>query len=128
MIECESKEWNKNFHLLDFLKLYKYRYVCHSQSRGLSIYEIDGSKNKVYCQCLCLLAKLFLDHKTLYFDVEPFLFYVLTQQTTEVSINLNFKFCSNLAHGYSQTSSPVSCNYIDSFGDRSTNIFVVAYW
>lgn len=27
---------------------------------------------------LCLLAKLFLDHKTLYYDVEPFLFYVLT--------------------------------------------------
>lgn len=53
------------------------------RDRGLSIYEIDGSKNKVYCQCLCLLAKLFLDHKTLYFDVEPFLFYVLTQQTTE---------------------------------------------
>jgi histone acetyltransferase MYST1 len=28
---------------------------------------------------MCLLAKLFLDHKTLYFDVEPFLFYVLTE-------------------------------------------------
>jgi GNAT superfamily N-acetyltransferase len=26
-----------------------------------------------------LLAKLFLDHKTLYFDVSPFLFYVLTE-------------------------------------------------
>ena len=24
---------------------------------------------QVYCQCLCLLAKLFLDHKTLYYDV-----------------------------------------------------------
>lgn len=34
---------------------------------------------QVYCQNLCLLAKLFLDHKTLYFDVEPFLFYVLTE-------------------------------------------------
>lgn len=34
--------------------------------------------NKLYCQNLCLLAKLFLDHKTLYYDVEPFLFYVLT--------------------------------------------------
>ena len=33
---------------------------------------------KIYCQNLCLLAKLFLDHKTLYYDVEPFLFYVLT--------------------------------------------------
>ena len=34
---------------------------------------------QVYCQNLCLLAKLFLDHKTLYFDVEPFLFYILTE-------------------------------------------------
>lgn len=34
---------------------------------------------KIYCQNLCLLAKLFLDHKTLYYDVEPFLFYVLTK-------------------------------------------------
>ena len=34
---------------------------------------------QIYCQNLCLLAKLFLDHKTLYFDVEPFLFYILTE-------------------------------------------------
>lgn len=25
------------------------------------------------------MAKLFLDHKTLYFDVEPFLFYILCE-------------------------------------------------
>lgn len=25
------------------------------------------------------MAKLFLDHKTLYFDVEPFVFYILTE-------------------------------------------------
>jgi len=34
---------------------------------------------QIYCQNLCLLAKLFLDHKTLYFDVEPFVFYLLTE-------------------------------------------------
>lgn len=45
----------------------------------ISVYEIDGKDNKIYCQNLCLLAKLFLDHKTLYFDVEPFLFYVMTE-------------------------------------------------
>lgn len=49
----------------------------------LSIFEINGSDDKVYCQCLCLVAKLFLDHKTLYFDVEPFYFYVLTKTTSE---------------------------------------------
>lgn len=45
----------------------------------LSMFEVDGKKSKVYCQNLCLLAKLFLDHKTLYYDVDPFLFYVLTE-------------------------------------------------
>jgi hypothetical protein len=45
---------------------------------GLSVFEVDGKDNKMYCQNLCLLAKLFLDHKTLYYDVEPFLFYILT--------------------------------------------------
>lgn len=33
----------------------------------------------MYCQNLCLLAKLFLGSKTLYYDVEPFLFYVMTE-------------------------------------------------
>ncbi|KAF2075972.1 hypothetical protein CYY_002728 [Polysphondylium violaceum] len=46
---------------------------------NLSVFEVDGKKNKIYCQNLCLLAKLFLDHKTLYYDVEPFLFYVMTE-------------------------------------------------
>ncbi|XP_064651228.1 histone acetyltransferase KAT7-like [Lineus longissimus] len=45
---------------------------------AISVFEVDGKRNKIYCQNLCLLAKLFLDHKTLYYDVEPFLFYVMT--------------------------------------------------
>ncbi|KAI8984021.1 acyl-CoA N-acyltransferase [Mycotypha africana] len=45
----------------------------------ISVFEVDGKKNKTYCQNLCLLAKMFLDHKTLYYDVEPFLFYILTE-------------------------------------------------
>ncbi|XP_076787345.1 histone acetyltransferase KAT6B isoform X4 [Arvicanthis niloticus] len=47
--------------------------------KDLSVFEVDGNMSKIYCQNLCLLAKLFLDHKTLYYDVEPFLFYVLTK-------------------------------------------------
>jgi histone acetyltransferase SAS3 len=44
-----------------------------------SFFEVDGRKSPVYCQNLCLLAKLFLGSKTLYYDVEPFLFYVMTE-------------------------------------------------
>ncbi|KAJ3161766.1 hypothetical protein HDU86_006537 [Geranomyces michiganensis] len=50
---------------------------------NISVFEVDGRKNKIYCQNLCLLAKMFLDHKTLYYDVEPFLFYILTENDTE---------------------------------------------
>ncbi len=49
------------------------------RNENLSMFEVDGKKSKIYCQNLCLLAKLFLDHKTLYYDVEPFLFYILTE-------------------------------------------------
>lgn len=47
---------------------------------GLAVFEIDGEGvAKLYCQNLCLLAKLFLDHKTLYYDVAPFWFYVVCE-------------------------------------------------
>jgi histone acetyltransferase MYST1 len=46
---------------------------------NISVYEVDGKDERVYCQNLCLLAKLFLDHKTLYYDVDPFFFYIITE-------------------------------------------------
>lgn len=45
---------------------------------NISFFEIDGHKQRTYCRNLCLLSKLFLDHKTLYYDVNPFLFYIMT--------------------------------------------------
>lgn len=68
-----------------------YRYHLHAcnykEPEGKEIYRKDsvavfeacGRDNKIYCQNLCLLAKLFLDHKTLYYDIEQFLFYVLCE-------------------------------------------------
>ncbi|KAI8320427.1 hypothetical protein GQ54DRAFT_250682, partial [Martensiomyces pterosporus] len=46
---------------------------------SISVFEVDGRKNKIYCQNLCLIGKMFLDTKTLYYDVEPFLFYILCE-------------------------------------------------
>ena len=46
----------------------------------ISFFEIDGRKQKIWCRNLCLLSKCFLDHKTLYYDVDPFLFYVMCQR------------------------------------------------
>lgn len=53
-----------------------------SQARlahSISVYEINGDEEKLFCQNLCLIAKLFLDHKSIYFDVSPFKFYILTE-------------------------------------------------
>ncbi|KAG0143403.1 hypothetical protein CROQUDRAFT_66263 [Cronartium quercuum f. sp. fusiforme G11] len=46
------------------------------------IWEVDGSEAKLYCQCLSLFGKLFIDHKYIFFDVEGFYFYVLTEAIT----------------------------------------------
>ncbi|KAI1277420.1 acyl-CoA N-acyltransferase [Xylaria sp. FL0933] len=47
----------------------------------VSFFEIDGRRQRTWCRNLCLISKMFLDHKTLYYDVDPFLFYVMTQKT-----------------------------------------------
>ena len=39
----------------------------------------NGRRNATYCENLGYLAKLFLDHKNLSYDLDPFLFYVLTE-------------------------------------------------
>ncbi|KAG7105033.1 Histone acetyltransferase esa-1 like protein [Verticillium longisporum] len=45
---------------------------------SISFFEIDGRRQRTWCRNLCLLSKMFLDHKTLYYGVDPFLFYVMT--------------------------------------------------
>ena len=54
-------------------------------AHSISVYEINGEDNKLFCQNLCLIAKLFLDHKSIYFDVSPFKFYVLTENDNKGS-------------------------------------------
>ena len=51
------------------------------RSDGLSVWEIDGRRHRVYCQNLCLVTTLFLETKTLFYGVDAFLFYVLTEWT-----------------------------------------------
>lgn len=55
-----------------------------------TIWEVDGAKQKLYAQNLSLFGKLFIDHKTIYFDVEPFRFYVLTDASPQFDHVLGF--------------------------------------
>lgn len=51
--------------------------IYRDTKEKVSVFEVDGRKNIIFCQNLCLMAKLFLNSKTLYYDVEPFIFYVM---------------------------------------------------
>ncbi|EEP81982.1 conserved hypothetical protein [Uncinocarpus reesii 1704] len=44
---------------------------------GYSVWEVDGERQKLFAQNLSLFAKLFLDQKSVCFDVSGFLFYLL---------------------------------------------------
>lgn len=69
---------NSNGKFFDTSNLYFYSFRQIYRKGKLSVWQVDGKKQKQYCQHLCLLAKFFLDHKTLWNDVDPFLFYVMT--------------------------------------------------
>ena len=45
---------------------------------GYAVWEIDGEKEKLYCQNLSLFGKLFLEQKSVFFDTGGFKYYALT--------------------------------------------------
>ncbi|CBK24615.2 uncharacterized protein [Blastocystis hominis] len=57
---------------------------------NLLMYEVDGNEEVLYCQNLCLLMKLFIEHKTIYYDTYPFYFYVLCEEDEEGSHIIGF--------------------------------------
>ncbi|KAI6137387.1 acyl-CoA N-acyltransferase [Pisolithus sp. B1] len=48
-----------------------------------TIWEVDGAIEKLYCQNLSLFGKFFIDVKTLFFDCDNFLFYILTDADSQ---------------------------------------------
>ena len=60
-------------------EVYRETKEIRGELHRISIFEVDPKEQRIYCENLCLLAKLFLDHKTLYYDVEPFLFYIICE-------------------------------------------------
>lgn len=69
---------NFNLNVYSINLSYRMSDLSFHRKDKIGVWEVDGKRYKQYCQNLCLLAKFFLDHKTLYYDVEPFLFYVMT--------------------------------------------------
>ncbi|GAB7344418.1 hypothetical protein MBLNU457_2269t2 [Dothideomycetes sp. NU457] len=51
-----------------------------------AIYELDGEEHKLYAQNLSLFAKLFLDTKSVFYDVTTFRYYLLVQTEPSTSV------------------------------------------
>lgn len=49
----------------------------------VAVFEVDGQRESIYWENLCYLSKLFLDHKTLTYEVDPFLFYWMWEYDEE---------------------------------------------
>ena len=50
----------------------------YADSEGVCIFEVDACKQRLYCERLCLISRLFLEHKCVDFDIRPFAFYIVT--------------------------------------------------
>jgi GNAT superfamily N-acetyltransferase len=74
--------------------------IYTDSARGISIWEIDGEEHKLYAQNLSLFAKLFLDTKSVFYDVTTFLYYVLVAHDPEPAIHTGV---ASGAHGQTQT-------------------------
>lgn len=54
-------------------------YRSHDHNVTISVFELDGAREVVYCEYLSLISKLFLDHKFVGEDCSIFLYYVVCE-------------------------------------------------
>jgi len=70
----------------------------------VAMWELDGKRNQIYCENLSYISKLFLDHKTLQYDLDPFHFYVLTEYD-----DLGYHFMGYFSKEKGPTENNLSC-------------------
>uniref|UniRef100_A0AC34GNZ9 Histone acetyltransferase n=1 Tax=Panagrolaimus sp. ES5 TaxID=591445 RepID=A0AC34GNZ9_9BILA len=66
------------------------------EKENLAFFEIDGAIDDTYAMNLCVLSKLFLDHKALYYDAKIFHFYILCEKSPEETYNIVGYFSKEL--------------------------------
>jgi len=75
--------------------------AIYNENDDLILWKVDGRLEKMYCQNLCLLSRLFLDSKTLFYDVDGFEFFVLVVNGSWIKKNLQRdSFQGNQVVGY----------------------------
>jgi hypothetical protein len=86
-------------------------YSDPSPACRMSVFEVDGFFERVYCENLCYLSKLFLDHKRFdRFDVSNFYFYVVGEWMAGPNNEpLGFRFIGYFSKEKQSTNRNLSC-------------------
>ncbi|KAI4091814.1 MAG: hypothetical protein LQ344_003918 [Seirophora lacunosa] len=82
----------------DIVPFAAHRKLCHARSEPpagqliyskdeYTIYEVDGEEDQLFSQNLSLFAKLFLDNKSVFYDVASFNYYLLVHNAPNDSIS-----------------------------------------
>ncbi|CAI5756796.1 unnamed protein product [Candida verbasci] len=64
--------------------------VYYDSTSNYIIREIRGFQHPLYCQNLCLFGKLFLDDKSIYYNIDHFNFYVIYGMESDKYIPMGF--------------------------------------
>ncbi|CAJ0594190.1 unnamed protein product [Cylicocyclus nassatus] len=77
--------------------------IYRDEERNVSVFEVHGKSDAMYCSNLCRLTMLWLENKVIFMDVEPFNFYILTMFLDGGFRALGYfsKQCSYLKHNLS---------------------------
>ncbi|KAI0979074.1 hypothetical protein GJ496_011863 [Pomphorhynchus laevis] len=51
--------------------------VIYKHNDNVILFEVDAAVHTQYCQNVCIIARRFLNHKTVHEHVQPFMFYIL---------------------------------------------------
>ena len=86
-------------------------YADPSPTTRMSVFEVDGFFERVYCENLCYLSKCFLDHKRFdRFDVSNFYFYIIGEWMLDpVGEQKGFRFIGYFSKEKQSTNRNLSC-------------------
>jgi histone acetyltransferase MYST1 len=86
-------------------------YADPTSNPRMSVFEVDGFFERVYCENLCYLSKLFLDHKRFdRFDVSNFYFYIIGEWLgDDSSSSRGFRFIGYFSKEKQSTNRNLSC-------------------
>ena len=49
------------------------------RDKDIAFFEVDGATQRIYCENLSYVARMYLDHKNIYNSIEAFFFYCLCE-------------------------------------------------